>query len=235
MKRLSSMNKILAVALAWWCTGTEAATVTRYHCKLLDGMVRVLDQDISPRFPALVLNCQRVEVESGDEDDVEVDSIDDFSGDPSGDAPGSLRFIAARRGSARLGMPAELQTIVASAASRHGVDARLVQAVIQVESAFNAKARSPKGARGLMQLMPETAARFGATADTDLFNPAVNVDLGARYLHVLSEQFADRLDLVLAAYNAGEGAVVRNGYAVPPYRETRDYVRKVLDLYPGGE
>lgn len=232
MKHLSSTTKSLAIALACWGTSAEAATITRYQCKLLDGLVRVLDQDISPRFPALVISCQRVEMEADEEGDVE--SIDE-SDDPSDGTSRSMRFIAARGGLARLVVPADLQAIVASAASRHGVDPRLVQAVIQVESAFNAKARSPKGARGLMQLMPATAARFGATAETDLFNPAVNVDLGTRYLRVLSEQFDDRLDLVLAAYNAGEGAVMRNGYVVPPYRETRDYVRKVLDLYPGGE
>jgi hypothetical protein len=237
VKHLSSTIKCLAIALAGWCTSAEAATITRYQCKLLDGLVRVLDQDISPRFPALVISCQPVEMEPAEEEVVEVESIGEFSasGDPSDGTSRSVRFIAARRGLARLGIPADLRPIVASAASRHGVDPRLVQAVIQVESAFNAKARSPKGARGLMQLMPATAARFGATAETDLFNPAVNVDLGVRYLRVLSDQFADRLDLVLAAYNAGEGAVMRNGHEVPPFRETRDYVRKVLDLYPGGE
>jgi hypothetical protein len=217
------------------CTSAEAATITRYQCKLLDGLVRVLDQDISPRFSALVVSCRPVEIEADEEGEVEVDAIDELSGDPSDGTSRSVRFIAARRGVARLGMPADLQTIVASAANRHGVDARLVRAVIQVESAFNAKARSAKGARGLMQLMPATAARFGATAETDLFDPVVNVDLGVRYLRVLTEQFPDRLDLVIAAYNAGEGAVMRNGHAVPPFRETRAYVRKVLDLYPGGE
>lgn len=219
----------MAIALTWCGTGTEAATLTRYQCTLIDGFVRVLDQDFTPRFPALVIGCRPFEVE--------VDAIDEPTPSrvPSDGSSTAVRFITAQGGPATLALPNGLHAIIASAANRHGVDARLVQAVIQVESAFNAKARSPKGALGLMQLMPATAARFGAAPGTDLFNPAVNVDLGVRYLRVLSEQFAERLDLVLAAYNAGEGAVIRSGYAVPPYRETREYVRKILDLYPPGE
>lgn len=223
MKHLLSTTKCLAIALAWWCTGTEAATLTRYQCTLIDGFVRLLDQDLTRRFPALVIDCRPIEIETADEPT------------PFDDLSTPVRFIAARGSTAPRTLPDGLQAIIASAANRHGVDARLIQAVIQVESAFNANARSPKGALGLMQLMPATAARFGANAGTDLFNPAVNIDLGVRYLRVLSEQFADRTDLVLAAYNAGEGAVVRHGYEVPPYRETREYVRKILDLYPAGE
>jgi soluble lytic murein transglycosylase-like protein len=121
---------------------------------------------------------------------------------------------------------------IASAADRHGVDERLVHAVIQVESNYASNARSPKGAIGLMQLMPATAARFGAESVESLFDPRVNVDIGVRYLRELLDRFG-RTDLALAAYNAGEGAVVRHGYQVPPYRETQDYVRKVRRLYEG--
>ncbi|MDT0139369.1 lytic transglycosylase domain-containing protein [Acidovorax sp. PRC11] len=125
-----------------------------------------------------------------------------------------------------------LAPLIESAAQRHAVDPHLVRAVIQVESGYAPHARSPKGAIGLMQLMPATAARFGAATEEEILSPAVNVDVGVRYLRFLTDRFGGRTDLVLAAYNAGEGAVIRHGYRVPPYRETLDYVRKVLDLYP---
>ena len=107
------------------------------------------------------------------------------------------------------------------------MDPALVRAVIQTESNWNPGAMSRKGAIGLMQLIPTTAQRFGAV---DAFNPKQNVDAGVRYLRVLLERYNGNLDLALAAYNAGEGAVDRaNG--IPAYRETRNYVRKVQDAY----
>jgi len=231
VKKLLSTTKGLTIALASVCaTGTEAAPPTRYQCRLVDGSIRQLDQDISRRFPTLVKSCQPVEGGADSADEPKAAPVP--SGDPS---TTTVRVIVAQDEPASVVVPRGLQAIITSAGDRHGIDPRLIQAVIQVESAFNANARSPKGALGLMQLMPATAARFGAAADTDLFNPAVNVELGVRYLRVLSEQFESRIDLVLAAYNAGEGAVVRSGYEVPPYRETREYVRKILDLYPAGE
>ena len=105
------------------------------------------------------------------------------------------------------------------------LDARLLQAVIHVESGFRPDARSPKGAIGLMQLMPETARRFGASDPAD---PLQNVSAGARYLKTLMAQYAGDLPLALAAYNAGEAAVARHGGRIPPYRETRCYVPAVL-------
>jgi hypothetical protein len=120
---------------------------------------------------------------------------------------------------------ARYSPLVAEAARRHGVPAELVHAVIRAESAYNAKARSPAGARGLMQLMPATAERFGVR---DIWHPAENIDGGTRYLRWLFERFDGRLPLVLAGYNAGENAVERYGRAVPPFRETQEYVARVL-------
>jgi soluble lytic murein transglycosylase-like protein len=105
-----------------------------------------------------------------------------------------------------------------------------VAAVIAVESDFEPQAVSPKGAHGLMQLMPATAARFGDYGPDALFDTAVNIDLGVRYLLWLSRRFDNQLDLVLAAYNAGEGAVQRYGNAIPPYAETQGYVHRVKHL-----
>lgn len=99
---------------------------------------------------------------------------------------------------------------------------------MEQESHFNARALSPKGARGLMQLMPGTSARFGVRRPSD---PAQNIAGGTRYLKQLIEQFNGRIDLVLASYNAGEGAVMKFGRTVPPYRETRDYVKRISYRY----
>lgn len=130
-------------------------------------------------------------------------------------------------------MPEPIQTLVHSISKTHGVDPRLVAAVMKVESNYNRWARSPKGALGLMQLIPETGARFGVR---DFFDPAQNIEGGVRYLKFLAEKFGHtNLDLQLAAYNAGENLVARVG-AIPPIRETRDYVRKVRTIYrPAGK
>jgi soluble lytic murein transglycosylase-like protein len=108
------------------------------------------------------------------------------------------------------------------------LEPELLHAVIQVESAYNPKAVSPKGAVGLMQLMPATAKRFGVTDRTDPFD---NVYGGARYLSHLLDLFDYNTRLALASYNAGENAVKRYGNKIPPYRETKNYVKKVMKLY----
>lgn len=112
--------------------------------------------------------------------------------------------------------------------SRYNVDPYLIFLVMEQESHFNAHALSPKGARGLMQLMPGTAARFGVRRAQD---PAQNISGGTRYLRELLNRFNNRVDLVLASYNAGEGAVAKFGNRVPPYRETRNYVKKISYRY----
>ena len=113
-------------------------------------------------------------------------------------------------------------------ARTYGLDPRLMHAVIGAESAYDPAAVSNKGAMGLMQLMPDTARRFGVE---DPFDPTANMHGGARYLRWLMDRFQNDLELVLAAYNAGEGAVERYGNAIPPYAETRTYVARVLDYY----
>jgi len=120
--------------------------------------------------------------------------------------------------------------LIDEAAARHSVRPDLVRAVIQVESGFDPRARSPKGAMGLMQLMPDTAAEFGVR---DPFDPAENVRGGVAYLRSLLDRYGNET-LALAAYNAGPGAVDRHGIAVPPYRETRDYLARVRSISPAG-
>ena len=124
-----------------------------------------------------------------------------------------------------------LQELVASAASRYGVDAGLITSVIAVESNFDPKAVSPKNARGLMQLLPETAARFGVK---DVFDPKENIDAGTRYLRELLDTYHNDVTLALAAYNAGPDRVQQYG-SVPPFRETLSYVRRVKRTYANGK
>jgi len=122
-----------------------------------------------------------------------------------------------------------VEKLVREASERYRVDPALVRAVIQTESNWNAWAFSRRGAIGLMQLIPTTAQRFGAS---DAFNPKQNVDAGVRYLRTLLERYSGNLDLALAAYNAGEGAVDR-AHGIPSFRETRNYVQRVQAAYFG--
>ncbi|MPW17827.1 transglycosylase SLT domain-containing protein [Paraburkholderia sp. CNPSo 3157] len=123
---------------------------------------------------------------------------------------------------------AQFETVIAEASETFHVQPELLRAVIDVESRYNPHAVSDKGALGLMQLMPDTARRF---SDGDMFNPRDNVLAGARYLRFLLDLFKDDMELALAAYNAGENAVIRAGYRIPLIPETRAYVPRVLEKY----
>lgn len=129
-------------------------------------------------------------------------------------------------------VPNPYDGLIEEAAIQHAVSADLVRAVVKVESNFQPHARSPKGAIGLMQVMPATGRRFGAV---DLHDPRTNIQAGTRYLRWLLTRFGDDMTLALAAYNAGEGAVEKHGRQVPPYAETRDYVGKVLRHLSGSD
>ncbi len=117
---------------------------------------------------------------------------------------------------------------VAQSAKKYNVDPRLVHAVILAESAYNPNAVSPVGAMGLMQLMPATAKRFGVTNRRD---PRQSIDGGTHYLKILLKLFKSNTRLAVAAYNAGEGAVMKYNNSIPPYKETQNYVKKVLAFY----
>jgi soluble lytic murein transglycosylase-like protein len=119
---------------------------------------------------------------------------------------------------------------VRAAAQQYGVEPALVHAVIAAESSYNPTARSPKGALGLMQVMPDTGRRYGV-ALADLADPATNIRTGTRYLSELLRLFSGNLPLAVASYNAGEQAVMRHGDQVPPYAETQAYVPRVLKDY----
>jgi len=125
--------------------------------------------------------------------------------------------------------PPDLHELVQRVSTEHGLDPKLVDAVVRVESGYNPGAVSHKGALGLMQLMPDTARRLDVD---DPFDPEQNVRGGIRELDRLIERYSGNLQLALAAYNAGEGAVERHR-GIPPFRETRDYVAMVMSLYTG--
>ena len=134
---------------------------------------------------------------------------------------------------ARVFMPSQediekYSNIIKTASKAYGVEASLVHAVISAESAYNPYAISRTGAMGLMQLMPETARRYGVQ---NMMDPTENIHGGVRYLRDLLAMFKGRVDLAIAAYNAGENAVIRAGHRIPPYAETRHYVPKVLGFY----
>ncbi len=139
---------------------------------------------------------------------------------------GAMVAAAAGRADKPSGKVAEA---ISAAAARYGIDPAVLSAVVQCESGWRPDAVSPRGAMGLMQLMPKTAGLLGVT---DPFDVEQNVDAGARYLREQLDRFGGDLSLALAAYNAGPGAVTRFG-GIPPYAETEQFVAKVLHLLPG--
>jgi len=142
-------------------------------------------------------------------------------------AKGAGTLISSRTIAHAVTDPTAYDRLIRRTATAHQVDAALVKAVMHIESAFNPHAVSHAGAQGLMQLMPETAQRYGTR---DIFDPTQNVRAGVLYLKDLQKLFKNNTRLVLAAYNAGENAVLRHR-GVPPYNETRDYVRKVMKAH----
>lgn len=123
---------------------------------------------------------------------------------------------------------ASIDGFIVESGRRNRVDPLLLYAIMHQESTFKARALSNKGARGLMQLMPGTAVRFGVTS---IWDPQQNIEGGTRYMRFLLDKFDGNVELALAGYNAGEGAVMKYGYRIPPYNETQEYVRRISKRY----
>jgi soluble lytic murein transglycosylase-like protein len=122
----------------------------------------------------------------------------------------------------------QIDSFIVNASKRYSVDPLLIFSQMNQESSFKQGATSDKGASGLMQLMPDTAKRMGVT---DIYDPQQNIDGGVKYMRQLLDLFNGNTDLALAGYNAGEGAVIKYGYQIPPYSETQDYVRRISSRY----
>ena len=147
-------------------------------------------------------------------------SIHDALANPSVNQSSALRGYSTGNG--------QVDEYLINSAINNGVDPLLLYSIMHQESSFKSHAISPKGARGLMQLMPFTAMRFGVT---NIFDPRQNIEGGARYVKFLLDRFDGDINLVLAGYNAGEGAVEKYGWSIPPYSETQEYVRRISRRY----
>ncbi|NRF72432.1 lytic transglycosylase domain-containing protein [Aquincola sp. S2] len=209
-----------------------ADPVLRYACTFGDGQVRVVARNIELMGDRSVVCRAMVAAEAAPQLMPLPPVLPPLM-------PEVRLSLGADRGRTRGGprmpiAPAELSVLIREASHRQQLDPDVVTALMYTESRFQSHARSPKGALGLMQIMPATGARYGVTTESRLMEPAINIEVGTRYLRDLSDMFDGRLDLVLAAYNAGENAVTRWGYAIPPYAETRDYVQKIMAALGAG-
>lgn len=234
---LAALIMVALPSLALAAAPGAGGQALRHRCTLLDGSVHLMVDDLSKRHPGMVQQCVAVTVAAepiapfvvaqggftdvgGYRGGMRVTLIEAPSPGPW--LPGST--LAAPR------IPADLAPLVREASARHRLDAGLMSALIHVESRFRRDAVSPKGAMGLMQVMPSTAAQYGVTSARALLDPRTNLDVGGRHLRMLHDRYGDRVDLILAAYNAGEGAVKRYGNRVPPYKETQGYVKQITEL-----
>ncbi|WP_211611791.1 lytic transglycosylase domain-containing protein [Paraburkholderia haematera] len=201
------------------CTEAAEAAVARVHgtssVAMMVGGMTSADDTVSPTTPTASPQPDAADDDSKPLSVVIQPGYPQSSGPALGPSPSVASRVMA------------LAPVINEAARATDMDGALLMAVIDVESGGNPQAVSPKGATGLMQLMPGTGARHGAS---NLFDPRQNIAAGARYLKQLMRQFGD-LQLVLAAYNAGEGAVQKYGGQIPPYAETMNYVPKVIARY----
>jgi soluble lytic murein transglycosylase-like protein len=210
----------------------------RFECTLVDGSVRTLTQDLALAFKQSVRGCVALPARGEDlapSAEPLAPAYPAWRPGPSPVLPGTLPALPIMSApptlAGRVQLPDAAQALIHKASARYGLDPGLVSALVYVESRGHAHARSPKGALGLMQIMPGTGKRYGVHTRAELLDPATNVDAGVRYLRDLLLMFQGRIDLSLAAYNAGEGAVARYGNRIPPYAETQSYVRKILEHY----
>jgi hypothetical protein len=199
MNQAGNIQAILGILVLWGLGGTAQADIFVYQ---LPGGARIVtDHQLNNRDYRLVRHSKT--------------------------SKGAGALVSGRNIAYAVTDPAAYDRLIRRTATTHQVDMALVKAVMHIESAFNPHAVSHKGAQGLMQLMPETAQRYGAE---DLFDPVQNVRAGVLYLKDLQRMFKNNTRLVLAAYNAGENAVLRHK-GIPPYDETQDYVRKVMKMH----
>jgi hypothetical protein len=219
---------------------SRATTLTTYDKSLIGGKITIMRTVLFPQALVLAVSVCCATAALAAEPAADVSSAYKLSIDKPGDfrLAGKVSEVPAPESKPKAAPPVSAKLIdkpfselIQHAAHDAALDPALVHAVIAVESGYNSVARSPKGALGLMQLMPETAARYGVREREATRSPAANLRAGTLYLSDLLLLFDGRLDLALAAYNAGENAVFRYGQRIPPYRETQLYVPAVLARY----
>lgn len=209
---------VLAIGLSWTLAIQGELVILRGGDFLKVRDFTVMGNDVRVTLPSggsMTIPLLRVERIIDDEIEPEPELI------PEIDPPWRLRFD-----SSQTIPPTPFGPLIHSVARRHGLNPEVVAAMVRQESGFDPTARSPRGAQGLMQIMPATAERFGISQN-ELLNPESNLEAGVRYLSWLVDHFEGDLKLVLAAFNSGEGTVERFD-GVPPYRETREYLRRIL-------
>ena len=215
-------------------------------CTLLAAPVRAdiwgyIDEKGTPHFSSFQVD-ERYEVFLREQSEPEPYRVQSFN-QPAASTPATEDSVLMPQPPRMLvyfeGLPSykSVQHLLQEASTKHGIDYALLQALIATESGFDSRAVSPKGAVGLMQLIPPTAERYGVKAgknvsiEKKLTDPVVNIRAGASYLSDLIKMFPGQIELALAAYNAGEGAVQRAGNKIPNYPETKNYVKTVMQLY----
>ena len=234
------------LSLVVHCHAAGQPEVPRQRCRLADGSARLVQSSASGSFALALSHCSEAPefrtaprghpADASAHEPIAREATGSSDASIDADSAIDVRLIEApaaapsrqRPSLALPPPPAPIAGWTADAGTRHGVPPALLRAVIYAESRYEVRARSAKGALGLMQLMPATARRYGIHSEAELLDPRTNIDTGTRYLSDLLNQFGGRLDLALAAYNAGEGAVIACGHCVPPFDETRRYVRKIL-------
>jgi soluble lytic murein transglycosylase-like protein len=228
MNSSASFPIYVALAAAFLC---GALFGTRAHADVYtfveqDGTVRLSNVPDDPRYKLFLREPNDYKLK-GRKTSVKLRNSDQYRLNGSNDAPPDIQALLDKQ---------PYRADVLAAAKLNHLDPALVHAVIAVESNYNPAALSPKGAVGLMQVLPATALRYGVNAK-ELMRPALNIRAGAHYLADLLAMFGGDLSLALAGYNAGEGAVQRYGNRIPPYAETQAYVPRVLAYYKqfGGE
>jgi len=214
-RRLGASAVLISALCCWNPAGAELVLLVGGGVLKVDGFHQTGDQMnlLLPSGGTLTVSVLRIDRILADE----------IAEEPSGPLPADSLTIAFADDQSVPTTP--FGELIYQTARRHGINPQLVAAMVWAESAFDPGAVSPKGASGLLQLMPSTAQRFGLS-QKDVFEPSSNLDAGVRYIRWLSEHFAGNVPLVLAGYNAGESAVDRYE-GLPPYRETRDYIRRI--------
>lgn len=217
---------VLILQLLLACVPAANADEGVYAFTDTDGSVSLSNVPADDRYQALIVEQTKVVVESKDNAPAAAPAVVPAAGAAVAQTPPLRAVLPKPRhlGAAK----ASYRQIIDDAARSYGLDSALLHAVISVESRYDPTVVSKAGAIGLMQLMPETATRYGVT---DSFDAVQNLHGGAKYLRDLLHMFNNNVSLALAAYNAGENAVIRYGNRIPPNRETRKYVPKVLGYY----